>query len=170
MRLFIGIAPDKGARDALAQTARLLRACVPGRYADPSLYHLTIAFLGEVSAPAMAAIESAMRQAAQGIPPFSVTLGPVGTFGPVFWRGACENAALRTAASGVRAALDAAGIRYDAKPFRAHFTLARDIRSQPRASLPALPEASFTADRLILYESTRVHGRLAYIPRAEVLL
>lgn len=170
MRLFIGIAPDDDTRCALARTADALRGVVPGRYADPALYHLTLVFLGEQSAKRLPRLELAMQAAVRGIAPFALSLGAVGTFGSVLWRGVEASGPLERLAASVRESLTAEGIAFDSMPFRAHFTLARDTKALGRAVLPPMPPATFTVDRIILYESTRQAGTLAYTPHIQVLL
>lgn len=169
MRLFIGIAPDKAARQALHESALRLQQTVPGRYADPSLYHITLAFLGELDARQVPAIRMAMGQAAADIRPFVVALGDVGTFGPILWRGVADSAALCHLSDRVRASLRAAGIPYDQRPFTAHITLARDARLSAQAG-ESCPAAAFPVRSILLYESVRHGGRLTYHPLAEVSL
>jgi 2'-5' RNA ligase len=61
--------------------------------------------------------------------------------------------ALEALATDLRRALEDAGQVYDAKPFRPHLTLARFHRAVPVGGYSAPPPATFTADRLVLYES-----------------
>ena len=67
MRLFLALAPDEAARAALARTACMLRPLAPGRYVPPSLYHITLAFLGETDAARLPAVREAMEAAAQAL-------------------------------------------------------------------------------------------------------
>ncbi len=170
MRLFIGVSPDAKTRDALAETARMLAREASGRYTDPALYHLTLAFLGEVSADSVPSALAAMRDAATGVSPFRVSLSAVGRFGSVLWRGVRDDAALVSLANALRASLDAAGLPYDRKPFRAHFTLAREASFPASAWQGVYPEADFPVRSLILYESARPGGKLSYLPLGEVPL
>lgn len=170
MRLFIGVAPDEAARFALQESASILRGLVPGRYADASLYHLTLAFLGEQGRAAMPSIQQAMRVAAADSAPFSLTLGRLGAFDTILWRGAEKRDELSGLAASLRQHLRATGVDFDTKPFCPHITLARKTRILPHQLDTPLPGASFVVDRLILFESTRVQDRLAYLPRLEVAL
>lgn len=155
-------------RHALAHTADLLRKGSPGRYSDAGLYHVTLAFLGEYPHAEMDRLVSALHSAAKNATPFQLALGSLGTFGTVLWRGVQAQPALDALAAGVRHALDTAGISYDPKPFRPHITLARDVQLSPDARGIELPDSACTVRSVILYESTRVSGRLAYVPRAEI--
>ena len=155
-------------RHALAHTAALLRKTSPGSYSDANLYHLTLAFLGEYPHAGMDQLVSALQAAVKNTSPFQLTLGDIGTFGPVLWRGVQAQPALDALAHGVRHSLDSAGIYYDPKPFRPHITLARDVQLSPDAHSIKLPGSSCTVRSVILYESTRASGHLAYVPRAEI--
>ena len=169
MRLFVGIAVSPSARAALKETAQMLEAVAPGRYTDASLYHITLAFLGELPAKWVPAIHAAMVRAAGGRRPFAVALGPVGAFGPVLWRGVTDDAALRALSADLRAQLSVSSIPFDPKPFRAHITLARESFFPPDARNLAYPGGAFTAGGMTLFESARERGIPRYIPRAEVL-
>lgn len=162
MRLFIGIAPDRAATQALAHTAQALRAAVRGRYVRPEMYHMTLAFLGQVDEGDVPRVRAAMRAAAATAAPFALRLGALGTFGDVLWRGVEDSRALLRLATAVRAALDGEGIPYDGRAFRPHFTLARRARGQ--AADMALPGAAFDVDTILLYESVQAQGRAAYAP------
>jgi len=168
MRLFIGVPPDRAAREALAETAQRLREETSGRFSNPDLYHITLAFLGETAESNLPAILDSMRCGAAGLEPFSVSLGPVGCFGPVLWRGIEPATPLNGLAAALRAALSAANIRYDAKPFRAHITLARESRLPSRDL--SLPSARYPIETLTLFESRRDGGALRYRPLGNVSL
>ncbi|WP_229403609.1 RNA 2',3'-cyclic phosphodiesterase [Micromonospora okii] len=141
MRLFVAVYPPPDAvTDLAAEVARLRvgRAAAAGagvRLADPANAHLTLAFLGEVDAGRLVAVESALGLAAEtfragrsGSP--ALRLGGGGSFGrgrfTVLWvdvRGEAE--ALSVLARLVRAGLRRGRLPHDEKPFRAHLTIAR---------------------------------------------
>ena len=168
MRLFIGIPPDPPTRAALRETALSLEAVAPGRYVDASLYHITLAFLGELPAKCVPVIHAAMLRAAAGHRPFAVSLGPAGAFGSILWRGVKDDTALRILSADLRAQLGAVAIPYDPKPFRAHITLARESSFPQAARQLPFPGGTFTAGGMTLFESARERGIPCYIPRAEV--
>lgn len=170
MRLFIGIAPDDAVRDALAESAARMRRAASGRYADASLYHLTLAFLGDVGEDSLPVIQRAVMMAVRGMAPFDLVLAEAGLFDTILWRGVAASPALDALADQLRAALDTSGIYYDARPFRPHFTLGRDLKAGQRALDTPLPDGQFTARAVTLYESTRVKGNLTYVPLWEVAL
>lgn len=71
----------------------------------------------------------------------------------VLWLALAPSPALQALASDLRGALAAAGEAFDAKPFRAHLTLARLRRPRALAVFDAPPPAAFMADRLVLFQS-----------------
>lgn len=171
MRLFIGIAPEKHACDALRETADILRPIFTGRYVSAHLYHITIAFLGNTPKDRLPELERALSRASTGIAPFSVSLGKAGSFGTVLWRGVDEGAReLSVLAEAMRKSLTQSGISYDTRPFQAHITLARNAARASGIPIPPLPDASFHVRELLLYESTlRPEGPI-YIPRLKAAL
>ena len=170
MRLFLALAPDEAARAALARTACMLRPLAPGRYVPPSLYHITLAFLGETDAARLPAVREAMEVAARRSRRFPLALGRLGAFGSVLWRGVEADGARPALALSLREELRARAVPFDPKPLRAHITLARDARLTEEARRLALPEAVWQARSLTLYQSVRREGALQYLPCAEAVL
>jgi 2'-5' RNA ligase len=166
VRVFIAVRlPDATAEAAF----RILPDALPAlRRVRPDLFHLTLAFLGEVLDTALEAVSAACAVAAGEIEPFTVSLDRVGSFPPrrgdaAVWAGVAEGAeTLRRLAGAVRAELERAEIRFDPKPFVAHVTLARirgeaDI-AERRAVAAALtrippPDLRFRAERIEVVQS-----------------
>lgn len=130
MRLFAAAEIPDECYDALCETSALLRSCVRGRYVGPDLFHVTLAFLGEVSAAQVDDVARLVRKGCEGVAPFHTTLGALGTFGrassATLWQGFAEGREnWETLAHGVRTALRDNGYAIDAKGFIAHVTLMR---------------------------------------------
>ncbi|GLH69979.1 RNA 2',3'-cyclic phosphodiesterase [Geothrix rubra] len=127
-------------------------------WSRPGGLHLTLAFLGarapeDLDALARLGAAVAVRQR-----PFELATTHLGGFpaadrARVLWLGVAPSAALEALAGDLRSALAAAGEAFDAKPFRAHLTLARFRRARPVAAFADPPAAAFAADRLVLFES-----------------
>jgi len=156
VRLFVALYPSPPALAHLAAAVDRLRlgaAAATGtnvRLVARPLWHLTVAFLGEVPderAPhAQAALETAVTQwralpaAAGGAPMLRLAGG--GRFGrgraTVLWVGTTGDVdALAALARQVRRALRQARLPCDRKPFRPHLTLARPGDRLPTADLAA---------------------------------
>ena len=130
MRLFVAAELPEPLTDALSETCASLRSVVRGRFVGPDLYHVTLAFLGEVPARDALPVGDAVRRACEGHKPFLATLGPLGTFGrstsAVLWQGFAQGQShLQELAHNVRSELAYAGFSFDAKRFVPHVTLMR---------------------------------------------
>jgi 2'-5' RNA ligase len=141
MRLFVGaFLTDSGSADLIRVVASLnvARAAERGldtRLVATRLWHVTIAFVGDVAEPrvgdAGAAVADAVRAwRAAGHRPPRLRLGGGGTFGrgrsTVLWAGLTGDLATLAALNGeLRTALAAAGLPHDDRAFAPHLTLAR---------------------------------------------
>ncbi|GAA2892234.1 RNA 2',3'-cyclic phosphodiesterase [Actinoplanes cyaneus] len=113
----------------------LLRRLPSGaRLTRPAKWHVTLAFLGELS---RGTDEVADTLATVPAPPaFPLRLSGGGRFGSVVWAGLTGNRkALTSLRESVRLALDNAGFPIDPRPFRPHLTVS--YRAEPGV-LPAL--------------------------------
>jgi 2'-5' RNA ligase len=164
VRLFVAVElPDELRRAVAEAVAAGRRRLPPAGWVRPENLHLTLVFLGEVAAPRAAGIAPVLRPALAGRGPFTVRSAAPGAFperGPVrvVWLGLEPASALGELADRLRAALSAERVPFDAKPFRAHVTLARARTAWPagaRANLDRIapPERSFALEEVVLFES-----------------
>jgi 2'-5' RNA ligase len=134
-RLFLGLRLSDAATDYLScKMADLSESLIFRNWTHPSDLHVTLHFLGDTPASRVPDIGAAAADAAAATAPFALALTEAGTFGPpsaprVLWCGLAEPAAPRGALAALHAALGArlaaSGFAVEAKPFRAHVTLAR---------------------------------------------
>lgn len=162
IRAFVSIRPPE---DALQPLVAAQAGLPVGRLVAPENLHLTLAFLGDVDAAAVAPLAEALRARAAGVPGFTARLAGAGAFPPhgpvrVIWAGLEPEADLARLAAAVRAAVGDAGLAADDKPFRAHLTLARcpePWRAEARAALAGLlgplEGTLLPAERIALIES-----------------
>lgn len=130
MRLFIAAELPDELVDALAETSAMLRGCVRGRFVGPDLYHVTLAFLGDVPCALVCELAGMLHEACVMHAAFPTTLGALGTFGNMgdatLWQGfSAGRSAWDDLASHVRATLRDEGFSYDSKGFLPHVTLMR---------------------------------------------
>lgn len=130
MRLFVAAELPDGLVDALCETSAALRGTVRGRYVGPDLFHVTLAFLGEVPGSRVAEVVEAVRDACVRHEAFVTSFGALGTFGrassAVLWQGFDKGRSEWDAlARDVRGELRAAGFWLDDKGFLPHVTLMR---------------------------------------------
>ena len=162
MRLFVAVEPSPGFRAALKDVKEKLReAGVTGKYREDAGLHLTLAFIGEW--PDAAEVLEALPAVGK---PFSITLSRPGIFpgANVLWAGVKPSEELDRLASRVRENLEAAGIPFDRKAFRAHITLARKPVVPEDVILQeiAVPRVSMIVDEVCLYRSARGENGMEY--------
>lgn len=159
LRLFFALWPDHELQVKLAAWAK--RAAGKGRAMRRENIHLTLAFLGDTDAALLPEIKA--RAAAVRVDPFRLALDRVGYWkhNRILWCGAsADPPALSAVVADLRARLEAAGIRYDPKPFVSHVTLVRNAAGLPEA--PAWVPLEWDARDFALIGSTRVEGRVTY--------
>lgn len=151
-------------------------------WVHPADLHVTLHFLGDTPSSQVENISAAACVAASEFTPFALALTEPGTFGPrsaprVLWCGLAEPAepggSLAALHAALGARLSASGFATEARPFRAHVTLARGgaagfspaalktaWREAPcampsaKAMQPdAAPPAIWTADRVTLFRT-----------------
>lgn len=130
MRLFVAAELSDPLFEALCETSALLRGSVRGRFVGSDLFHVTLAFLGEVPVAHACDVADRLRQACDAERPFHTTLGSLGTFGrsssAVLWQGFRDGASSwGSLARAVRSSLLDAGFDFDNRGFVPHVTLMR---------------------------------------------
>lgn len=173
MRLFIAAELPENLIETLSETSAVLRERVRGRYVGPDLFHVTLAFLGEVDAGRVDGAATAMEQALDGHTRFTATLAELGSFGSrgaaTLWQGFDEASAeaFSALARDVRAALSVHGLPFDDKAFRPHVTLMRAC-DLSRGTLPSPLTATGVVDTVTLFKSDLTGARPVYTPLAKI--
>ena len=157
-RLFFALWPDEAAGQALAKVAAALAARAQGRPVPAAKIHLTLAFLGEITADrAREAHQVAAIRRSSG---FNMVLDCVGSFGPaqVAWAG-CTRVPPELASlhAGLAGELRSRGFTLEDRPFAPHVTLARRI-SKVVAREP-MPPLEWKAREITLVRSEAGTGR-----------
>jgi len=134
VRLFIAIAPPPAELDDLESRLEPLRASWPAlRWAGRPSWHLTLAFLGDVTVETAATLEPRLERAAGRYPSLSLRIAGAGAFpsprrARVLWTGiGGDREALTALARSVAAGARRAGAPPpdEGRKFRPHLTLAR---------------------------------------------
>jgi RNA 2',3'-cyclic 3'-phosphodiesterase len=183
MRTFVAIELPENIRAELARQQQAFRAsCRDARWTRPEGIHLTLKFLGEISAPQLAQVSEALA-GIEPFAPFDVEIAGFGSFPDarrprVFWAGVERGAAVAELAEHVEAALEKLGFEREHRTFSPHLTLARFKTPRPQ---PALVEAveslkdfsfgRFQASEFFLFESQLApqgasYRKLARFPEA----
>lgn len=162
MRSFLAIAVPEEAAAAIGRLQGQLRL---GHPLPPENLHLTLAFLGDQSEPALEELHFCLERLSA--PGFDVEFGPLGSFGhPAPSSVHAEvrlTPELATLHRAVRGALHSAGLQTERRRFRPHITIARlphrmtgdETAALLRflATFAAAPLPSFPARALTLFRS-----------------
>lgn len=174
MRLFVGIAPPLQVLDDLDAACAPLRPVRDDlRWTSRELWHVTLAFLGEVSDETLVRLVPRLERGARRHFPFGLSVAGAGAFpsparANVLWSGLSGD---RRALADLAATVGAAARRAGAAPpdagrrFRPHLTLARcrapaDVR-EIVASLADYQGPAWTAEEICLIRS-RLNGSPRY--------
>ena len=190
-RLFVAVPLAEDARRVVAELVDDVRAEVDGAFQSRAVVrwvrmdglHLTLRFLGPTATTQVDGIEAAIDAAAATGSPFDVAIGGAGAFPSparprTLWLGLDDgHPQLEQLAGVLDQHLAGAGWPPVDRPFRAHLTLARaDGRRAGPATAAALIRragafrATFTADRLVLFESLTGGGPARYVAHHEARL
>jgi len=185
LRLFVAIDLDDIARQAIAQTQRRMADALDTdralKWVSPARMHLTLAFLGEISPPAVPAVVHALSLNVD-VRPFAAIFQNAGVFPPrgaprVLWLGVAGGASeIIDTQRVVAGRLTGAGVTLERRPFHPHLTLARWHSSRPAAAARALagaphtPVARMNVDHVTLYESRLTAGGPVYTALARATL
>lgn len=156
LRLFFALPLPPALRESLA-TWQGDHPEIEG-WSRPEGLHLTLAFLGDRPAEGLPSLEAlgagvAIRHRAFPLATAGLGTFPTGSRARVLWLGLAPTPALAALAADLRRALAEGGEAFDAKPFRAHITLARLRKPRALGPFAAPSAAAFEADRLVLFES-----------------
>lgn len=129
-------------------------------------FHVTLAFLGNVSPEMLQIAQEKLAQVTCTTVPFSLATDRIGIFGKhdsprILWQGVMHSPQLHTLQKKVNAAMKAAGFCLDERPFRPHITMARKWIGDWPFSLarledhlqPIMREETFVVEEVVLYET-----------------
>jgi 2'-5' RNA ligase len=179
-RLFFAVPIPATARELVAGLMERVQSSVGDgsakiRWVRVEGLHLTLRFLGPTPLDRIPDLERGLTTVAGDAPAFQVTIAGAGAFPDpsrprTLWLG-IEGGADRLArlADELGRVAVPAGERLETRPFAPHLTIARTdgLRSAPLAARTLMVEAgtldaSFTADRVVLYRSVLGRGPARY--------
>jgi 2'-5' RNA ligase len=174
MRTFVAIELPESIREALArEQARFRAACPDARWTRPEGIHLTLKFLGEITARQEAQVKEVLGRM-DPFEGFSVRAQGFGFFPGakrprVFWAGLDAPPDLARLAAQVESTLAPLGFPPGKRAFNPHLTLARFKIPRPQPRLEVLVAAqnnpllgSFEVSEFFLWESRLLPGGAEY--------
>lgn len=137
-----------------------------GNFTHPENLHLTLAFIGETDR-ADAACQAMNRVSGK---PFELASDALGRFrrdsGDIWWLGFAPSGSLSNLYAGLFKELVRAGFSLEARSYRPHLTLGRQVffsaDFDEKTLKDPLPTMSIRIDGLSLMKSERIGGRLTY--------
>ena len=168
MRLFFGLSLPAGVLASVASLARACETAFEGRYVPEANYHITLAFLGDVSEERLEEAKDILRSSIKDVPAPLLTLSETSFFGKA--QNAILIARIHSAPTldplhaSLVSRLAKAVLPYDNGPFSPHITLARHARLEG-VRLPKAEPLAFTPTHAHLYLSARNEENiLTYTP------
>ena len=149
-KLFFALWPDESTRRALRCATRDITA--GGMRMPAANLHITLAFVGFVDAATQRCMEEAASKLS--IAPFDIALDRIGSFGQkILWVGSSQPPEdLFALQQTLNAALaDSCGYQPEARPYRPHVTIERNLDAPLEAALGQ--PLRWRADRFALVES-----------------
>jgi RNA 2',3'-cyclic 3'-phosphodiesterase len=169
-RLFFALWPDRATRAALARLAREQQHACGGRAVAAGNLHLTLVFLGDVTAQRIGDVCDIAGNIAA--PDFGLTLDTVSYWrhNHIVWAGprVCPEA-LRALVAGLESALAHSGFKFDRRAYQPHVTLVRHAPHAPAISTTAAlqwPVSGFALVQSLRRGERRVYEVLRQWPAA----
>ena len=162
MNHFFALRLSEEARQTVDSVVSEWRSAVmPASWYEPTDYHITLKFLGDVNEAEQVHLKEAAEPIAARTPPFLVDPKSFGAFPNVdnpnvLWAGVNNNPELDLLRMRLDKAMSALGFRADHRLYQPHITLARcDPKNKQSVSLPLNERlfAPFVVSRLVLMET-----------------
>ena len=158
-RAFLALDINDEAKTELSRLSGLLKSQCHGSFPSADMYHMTLAFLGDINATQADSLMRVLEGVTDKYSPFNLTLCRLGYFAQpnsatVFCSTERDNTLLSLARDVYRAAWDVR-IPFDDKPFKAHITLGRRVDlSSIRLNTIEVEHVEFPVCAITLYKST----------------
>ncbi|HNW86133.1 MAG TPA: RNA 2',3'-cyclic phosphodiesterase [Candidatus Limiplasma sp.] len=167
MRLFVGLALKPDYQEALSAAVAPLWKTVPARVVPASLYHITLAYLGERAQSDLVNLRCLLTEAVGQGEPFSLSAQALGYFGvadhAILIAGVQATPSLWALNERLRSVLRRNGEIFDDQTLVPHITLARKARLTDGLPALPLPKQPIRVEALTLFHSARIEGNLCYV-------
>lgn len=165
MRAFIAVDFCKETKDKLFCAANELKALsIKGSFTRHENFHLTLAFLGEISLGETEKAKDILNKTEAR--PFELIISGSGIFkrpgGDIFWIGIQNPAEIEELCMRLRKELISNGFKIDDKKFSPHITLGREILLKDNSIWDLKINATEKVNKISLMKSERINGKLVY--------
>ncbi len=132
MRIFVGIQLNEAIREHIAAELQPFKKIANSiRWTESRNIHLTLKFIGEVSAARSGLIGEALPAATARLAPFTLRVRGFGKFPAgddlhIFWAGVEDSIHLQELFAGIEDALAPLAVARETRPFSPHITLGRN--------------------------------------------
>jgi len=174
VRVFIAIELDKSIKQYIGRKQEIVRNySLKGNFSRIDNFHLTLRFIGEVNNQDVEKLKNVINQLTLEYKPFNFTLGNLGFFPSrnkkIVWIGVKSGEKeLKSLFNKLEGFLETNGFPRESRGFKPHITIGREIRlkvdiEEIRNNI-SIENIVVPVERISLMESTRVNGKLSYIP------
>lgn len=174
MRIFIAIDFEKELKSYLQEKQNEVRSyCSKGNFSNQENFHLTIKFIGEVGKAQISSIQKAMDDVAEACEEFELELSKLGSFKRqnehIIWIGLeGELSKLNHLYESIQLELSKIGIPKENKPLKPHITLGRRVQVKEDfdkiTNKIIIDKNTILVKSIVLMKSTRINGKLTYLP------
>ena len=170
MRIYIAIQLDNHIKSHLnCMTKELVPYFCAAKYTHPENYHITLKFIGEIGRDNFNKTIKAIKTAASEVGKFMIWTKSVENFTKrnkhIFYCSTEESVDLHNLYSVINRELINAGVTFTDGKFTPHITLAREVVLSDRYPEIEFEEKGIEVEAISVMESTRVNGKLTYIPQ-----
>jgi RNA 2',3'-cyclic 3'-phosphodiesterase len=173
MRTFTAIEFDKEIKNHLWEQLQAVKNhVVKGNFTNQENFHLTLNFLGEVTTNQITLVKESINSAAIGRQPFKLKLDRLGQFNrgnkSILWIGIKKSPELEAVFNRLKEELLSNGFLLESRGLNPHITLCREAvikcSFEQLSREIVIQPIEISVDKVSLMESTRIEGRLKYIP------
>ena len=170
-RLFISLNCNEQTKNLLVSVQEMIRAqSVKGNFSRPENLHLTLVFIGETPAEQVPVLCQVIDESVGlAVKLFQLAFSRAGCFRQsdreLWWLGVEQKDPglrdLNELRQRLTDVLSAKGFAFDAKQFKAHITLGREIKPKTQIKIPE-QRIIFPVNRVSLMKSERINSVLVY--------
>lgn len=174
MRVFIAIELENILKEYIFQKQQIIKTnSIKGNFSRRENFHLTLRFIGEANREEIESFKKAINETAKAVSIFKMKLGELGYFPrkskKIIWLGISQGQkSLQQVFNILEMKLENEGFKREARGLKPHITLAREVILNTDFNLLSrqvqIENKEINVKKISLMESTRIDGKLTYIP------